>query len=295
MLNVSDVKNDRNARAFHDDFRRALLMHRKGRLGFFAKLILPDMGDQEVSDVEILNALDYRVWLTPELPKLGAESYLYSELDDLLENLISLAETALLAHRSKLLTRETLDDVMKGLFEFDKKANQLMTALTIDLADIDRLTGLLNRSAMERDLVDEFEMSRTQKKPLTLAMIDLDHFKKVNDDHGHSTGDRVLQQMAERFVESLRPRDRVYRYGGEEFLVLLPNTPIHDAQPVLERLRRRVFYSPIEHRSVKFTQTVSIGAAQARLDELHSNTIERADYALYEAKGSGRNRIICAD
>lgn len=296
MTNITNLNTDGNNRVFYDNFRRALLMHRKGRLEFFAELILPKMErHQENLNLDLLNKIDFRVWLTPELPDLGPESFLYLELKDLQESLLSLSEIALHAHRSKLLTRETLDGVMKEMFEFEKKANQLMTALTISLTDIDQLTGLLNRSAMERDLADEFEILCIQKKPLTLAMIDLDHFKKVNDDYGHLMGDQVLQQMAERFVENLRPQDRIYRYGGEEFLVILPNTSTHDAQRVLEKLRCMVFSSPIKYRSVKVIQTVSIGIAQVKSDELHSNTIERADSALYKAKNLGRNRVICAD
>lgn len=123
-------------------------------------------------------------------------------------------------------------------------------------------------------------------------MVDADHFKKVNDDYGHSFGDVVLEELADRFETSLRPRDRIYRYGGEEFLVVLPDTGLHQAEKVMERIRIRCSERPVSEEEISITQTVSIGLTEVNIDEEIDSAIERADEALYQAKESGRNRLV---
>ncbi len=106
------------------------------------------------------------------------------------------------------------------MHEFNRVADRLSAGNTTSMTDVGELTGLLNRAAMERDLEREQAHALRTGRRFTIAMVDTDHFKKVNDDYGHSFGDVVLEILAERFVESIRLRDRVYRYGEEEFLVL---------------------------------------------------------------------------
>ncbi|MBW6487029.1 MAG: GGDEF domain-containing protein [Syntrophobacterales bacterium] len=101
------------------------------------------------------------------------------------------------------------------------------------------------------------------RRRFTIAMIDADHFKKLNDPYGHGFGDVVLGTLAERFVESFRPRDRVHRFGGEEFVILLPDIPLDQARPVLKRLRQRACGRDISDGEIEITQSVSIGAAEA--------------------------------
>jgi diguanylate cyclase len=154
---------------------------------------------------------------------------------------------------------------------------------------------LLNRAAMERDLEREQAHALRTGRCFTIAMVDAGHFKKVNDDYGHSFGYVVLEILAERFFESIRPRDRVYRYGGEEFLVLLPDLQLYQARSVLERFRQRACGHEISDGETAITQTVSIGTAESAGDEPIPTVIERADAAMYRAKQSGRNRIEMVD
>jgi diguanylate cyclase (GGDEF)-like protein len=177
------------------------------------------------------------------------------------------------------------------MHDFDRIADRLDSGIITSLTDIDELTGLLNRTAMLRDLDREQAQARRTGRPFTVAMVDADHFKKVNDDHGHVFGDVCLETLAERFVESIRPRDQVYRYGGEEFLVLLPDTPLARAKPVLERLRKRACEHAISDGETTINLSVSVGAAEAASDEEASTAIDRADAALYRAKEAGRNRL----
>ena len=174
----------------------------------------------------------------------------------------------------------------------DIAINHFDMAITAALIDVDELTGLLNRTAMDRDLKRELAQSKRTGKLLCLAMVDADHFKKVNDDYGHNFGDTVLEELADRFEAGLRPRDRIYRYGGEEFLVSLPDTALQQAKKVMERIRIRCSERPVSEEEISITQTVSIGLTEVNIDEEIDSAIERADEALYQAKESGRDQVI---
>lgn len=159
------------------------------------------------------------------------------------------------------------------------------------LTDRDGLTGLVNRRKFDEHLAIELSRAQRQKRPLTLAVIDLDHFKMVNDAHGHACGDRVLRNLARQLVKGLRRTDIAARFGGEEFCVLLTDVDVATAQPVMDRLRES--FAKIQHESgtTTFSCTFSAGLA----DSLHFSTpkllFEAADQALYDAKHLGRNRL----
>jgi diguanylate cyclase (GGDEF)-like protein/PAS domain S-box-containing protein len=153
------------------------------------------------------------------------------------------------------------------------------------MARTDSLTGLLNRRAMTEALERDIEGSRRHKRPMSIAMVDLDHFKAFNDRLGHQSGDRLLASAARRWTAELRPMDTLARYGGEEFLVLLPSCELQAATRIADRLRA----------AMPEGQTCSIGVAQWDGTETTSSLIERADAALYQAKAAGRNLTVAAD
>ena len=283
---------DKASRIFYDDFRRALLMHRKGRLRFFSKILFPN--DESLLDLEVpvLEQLDFRAWLNVDPAIQEGQHQLYLELTRQQDTLLLLVAEALKSVEESKFTSNQFYTIAQSMTDIDRLANRLVTSCTNSLTDVDRLTGLLNRTAMERDLAQASKLASDDALPFTIAMVDLNHFKQVNDQYGHPTGDLVLQIMAERFSESLRPRDRVYRYGGEEFLVLLPKTSLNDALPVLERLRRAAASSPVNDGAVRLMQTVSIGVAQFNVAEPYAKTFQSADKALYEAKKPGRNQVM---
>lgn len=164
------------------------------------------------------------------------------------------------------------------------------------LAETDPLTGLYNRRGMLRDLQREWVRTTRTGTPCCIALIDLDHFKLVNDEHGHQTGDMVLSATARFFQKRLRPYDTVYRYGGEEFLFCLPNTEPRQAKRVLDRLRLLLARLPLRtHEGQRLSITVSMGVADMNPTEEVENTISRADQALYRAKAAGRNRVLLAE
>ncbi len=168
--------------------------------------------------------------------------------------------------------------------------NHTLSALAIT----DPLTQLSNRRAMERDLITQILASRSNNKPLSLLMIDVDCFKKINDTYGHLVGDRVLQLLSSRLKHNLRSQDLLFRYGGEEFVIILNNTDCQQGLFIAERLRRIVGEQIITLDSLSLTVTVSIGAAclQSLDDRGGITLLTRADNCLLNAKARGRNCVI---
>lgn len=156
-----------------------------------------------------------------------------------------------------------------------------------ELATTDPLTGVANRLSMAQELERQEAERVRYGRPYCVLLVDLDRFKQVNDHHGHAIGDRVLREIAGVLLGSLRGPDRAFRYGGEEFLVLVPETPALGALKVAERIRERVEKAPIRNGATRIYVTASIGAAEAGEDDV----LVRADRALYQAKRAGRNCV----
>jgi len=173
------------------------------------------------------------------------------------------------------------------------------------LALVDPLTRLWNRSGIEKLLAKECDEALRHKKPVTVVMGDIDHFKRINDGFGHPAGDIVLKDVSKKILEALRGEDDVGRVGGEEFLIILTNCEPEKVFEAVERIRQSVQKKPVElgevqHGNTKIIQslpvTMSFGAATAmpgtRIDT--ADLIKRADKALYKAKDSGRNKVVVA-
>jgi diguanylate cyclase (GGDEF)-like protein len=172
----------------------------------------------------------------------------------------------------------------------DQRARDLQT-----LASIDPLTGLYNRRQFEN--LAHAELSRCQRylRPCAFLMVDIDHFKRVNDTYGHETGDWVLKMVATTLGHAKRDPDVVARFGGEEFVIMLPETTTEAAALVAERIRSLVFANVLTIGEAKLTLSVSIGVGEATASSPSIDAILRdADGALYEAKQTGRNRVCVA-
>jgi diguanylate cyclase (GGDEF)-like protein len=161
-----------------------------------------------------------------------------------------------------------------------------------ELAELDELTGSFNRRCIMRMLGDEIARARRLKTPCAIALIDLDWFKRVNDHYGHPTGDEVLRTFAITVFANIRHIDRFGRYGGEEFLLVLPDTPDDEAVRTLDRLRAIVADLDWSAFSPGMQVTISAGVATLKPDETPDAFLARADSALYIAKARGRNRIV---
>lgn len=172
---------------------------------------------------------------------------------------------------------------------FNRVARRLHSEVITDLALRDPLTGVLNRHSMRQHLEAEWARFERLGQPCALAIVDLDHFKKVNDQYGHAVGDAVLRLLAETLGRQLRRYDRLFRMGGEEFLVCLPGVSAAALPIALERLRQSA--EELGLPGVALRVTVSIGAARFAPGSGVEASLRRADQALYKAKREGRNRV----
>jgi two-component system cell cycle response regulator len=166
--------------------------------------------------------------------------------------------------------------------------------LSIEMAITDALTGLYNRRYMETHVGTLVEQAAARGKPLTVLVLDIDYFKAINDTHGHDAGDDVLREFAIRIRKSIRGIDLACRYGGEEFVVVMPETDLAVATMVAERLRRRIASEPfpIQQGARSIEVTISVGIAGLGSGDSAAAVLKRADQALYRAKRDGRNRVV---
>ena len=186
------------------------------------------------------------------------------------------------------------DNSISGLFLIVQDVTELATyeQKLVEMNTKDALTGIYNRRFLESRLQEEFERHRRHSHPLSLIMIDIDFFKKVNDNYGHQCGDAVLQAVAEKTSSVIRKTDFVARYGGEEFCCLLPETAVNAAEIVAENIRAHIeqIENVFEGNSIKVT--ISLGISGLVDKDSPETLLKRADDALYQAKHSGRNRFI---
>ncbi|WP_440105917.1 diguanylate cyclase [Acidovorax sp. BL-A-41-H1] len=171
---------------------------------------------------------------------------------------------------------------------------QAALAQNRELAIRDMLTGLLNRRHLTDLMHLEVRRSQRSGRTLLLAQLDIDHFKRVNDTHGHAVGDRALQLFAQAVRASVRESDVLARWGGEEFVLMLSDTPVDEALDMLDRVRQVVEALDMPHPGGVFRVTLSAGLAAHRVGDTAERTLERADQALYTAKALGRNRVVLA-
>ncbi len=170
----------------------------------------------------------------------------------------------------------------------------LENARLYQLAITDSLTKVFNRQYLLHRLPDEIERFKRYGDPFSIVLFDVDHFKRLNDMHGHHAGDAVLRALAEGVREDLRESDALVRYGGEEFLVLLPKADITAATRIAERIRADVAARHFRYLNIDLRITVSLGVGQYESIETESSFVHRVDLALYEAKSKGRNRVVVA-
>jgi len=172
--------------------------------------------------------------------------------------------------------------------------NALSYKNAVELASRDPLTGIHNRMALESSLQREVDLAQRQGLPLSMLVIDIDHFKTFNDSHGHAFGDDVLVAVSQTIALTVRRSDLLFRYGGEEFVVLASHTAEQGAMLLAERIRENVAgMQTVRGRSISIT--VSVGVARLHDDEAPEAFFERADQALYRAKRHGRNRSTLAE
>jgi len=189
----------------------------------------------------------------------------------------------------ELLARVKVQLKIKTLQDHLKESNQRL----LEMSQVDPLTGLYNRRHMMTTLEAELDRSNRISSPFALVMVDLDHFKKVNDTYGHQQGDVVLKSISWEIQEQLRQYDSASRFGGEEFVLLLPETSLDEAVNVAERLRQVISNIQFTGSVTDLKMTASLGVTAIPHQKINTteDLIRQADVALYQAKNNGRNRV----
>jgi diguanylate cyclase (GGDEF)-like protein len=247
---------------------------------------------QEVQRLVPLDALSYQhngSELRLDLGKRGSHSvsYVLNHMNDYMGEL--------LFRRNQRFSEDELaqlESLLAALL-FPLR-NALLYRDAVRSALRDPLTGTGNRLAMTQALQREIELSRRSQQPLAVLMLDIDHFKRINDLHGHAAGDEALRSVAQTLKAQLRNIDMVFRYGGEEFLVLLSSTNGEAAAMVGERLRQAVHELQLSAEGQSMELSISLGCACLQVGESSDQLLQRADMALLQAKRGGRNRLRMA-
>lgn len=252
----------------------------------------------------------YQRFIEPSRAELLRETMshdLHRQVSDLIDRLakgkdvISTAELRDAAHDLLgMENRANAQQSAKGVNDTDPAPVEV-TQLLLDLEEMKReahtdgLTGIANRKAFDESLRDAAMTTMERGEPLSVLLIDIDHFKRVNDKHGHQAGDQVIRTLAKTLQQNVKGRDTTARYGGEEFAVVLPATTLTDAMRVAENIRASI--ESLHLRSFNRNEdlgriTASVGVATYQLGEPLTRVIDRADQALYLAKANGRNCVM---
>jgi len=235
---------------------------------------------------------DYHTKIEGYSAKIGGADNI-TELSNILADIM---QDTRVIQASALRTHEELQSTRKQANEAEDRVKQLEQKLVevSELVREDQLTGALNRRGMEETLDREFKRTDRARVLLSVALLDIDNFKQLNDSMGHQAGDEALMHLTRVIKETLRPSDSVARYGGEEFLIILPDTGIQDAMETIERLQRELTKKFFLHNNERKLITFSAGVALRTDNEDKNDLIARADKAMYQAKQAGKNRVIAA-
>jgi diguanylate cyclase len=200
-------------------------------------------------------------------------------------------QTCTLRSRQEVLAaRHRVDEAERKVAQLEAELQQVSEKVQTDY-----LTGTLNRRGLKDAFDRELAVSERENTPVSIALLDIDNFKDLNDNFGHQVGDNILVHLAELIKETVRPGDSVARYGGEEFLILLPNADLAQASTVLTRLQRALTKHFFLHDNCKVLITFSTGVTRRLPGESQEAVIARADAALYQAKNGGKNRVVAVE
>ena len=248
-----------------------------------------DWFERKAESVFLLKNKAFTIWeQRPYLFKFDSYRPVTGSADFMYQNttfIPLLSSTGEVTHLCLLIYDVTDNAIHKMSLE---KANDELAILS----QTDGLTGLFNRTHWENCLQAEYKRWARSQHPSSLVMLDIDHFKNVNDTYGHLVGDEVIRHISALILEQVRETDVSGRYGGEEFTILLSDTPLKNAYVFAERLRRAVEAAVVKYNDIELKYTISLGVAEVESSIKNSEAwIECADAALYSAKESGRNKV----
>jgi len=207
-------------------------------------------------------------------------------MDGLSTDMVHMEGQMVATHQELLAARTHAEEAEARIHSLEKELEEVS-----GLVREDQLTGALNRRGMDESLIKEMARADRMNAPFSVALLDIDHFKRLNDALGHQAGDQALVHLTRVVRQLLRPTDSLARYGGEEFLALLPNSDLADAEKVMQRVQRELTKQYFLHNNQRVLITFSAGVTQLQSSEAQDDLLKRADEAMYKAKAAGRNRV----
>lgn len=286
-----DELNTHDLQVFYVSLGQALVKHHDGRLSLFYMLQYNDSRRPIKNDYHlILHKLDFSSALELADSPINHHQRLVN-IQIKLSNLVDYVKYILDELHCNDIKKNNYRHLISLMKKLDRSIEGFRKEISNNLTYLDELTGLLNRSAMEKDLTELVEL-KDKQATTSLALIDIDHFKKINDEYGHTVGDDIIESIADIIQSSLRETDTAYRYGGEEILIILKNSSLDEAVVAMERLRADIDDYIFISDELELSVTVSIGVTTIfHNDELPRDALTRADEYLYEAKDNGRNQV----
>lgn len=285
------IINDAEQRIKEVVFKQGTLKHSlneaKASLKNLVTIFISRMGEMSESTGEYhvkIGGYVEKISQTEDLPTIN------TVLQDLISDTKSMHLDMVRSHEDLKNARRQAEAAEQKMHEMEIELGQVS-----ELVYQDHLTGTLNRRGLDEAFIREFARAKRSQRPISIAMLDIDHFKKINDTFGHDVGDQALVHLAGVVQEILRPMDVVARYGGEEFIIILPDTNAADGVSIMTRLQRDLTKRYFLHENEKLLITFSAGVAQREGEESADAMISRTDNALYRAKQAGRNRVFAAE
>jgi diguanylate cyclase len=277
-----------------DALEQAILEHGKWLSSWHRSLVCNLPFPNDVLADKAYESSNFGKWYYKENSPFLTGHPLFRTIDESNRDLHRLAKTlALKVRKTEKISRQEYEEFLLKEVKFSGNLVRLRDEFHQALFSFDSLTHVLNRQAFLRILTQEYARASRLGKPCCIAMVDLDHFKVINDTYGHQIGDNVLHAVAQFLTSNLRPYDSMCRYGGEEFLICLPYTPVHLATSTLNRLQRglaslAIVVSPKVY--IKITASFGLVITDPAVSMI--DTITRADSAMYAAKHGGGNQVI---
>ncbi|HJV50873.1 MAG TPA: GGDEF domain-containing protein [Noviherbaspirillum sp.] len=235
------------------------------------------------------SAPSFGAWLQGLSSGLHLAGSLHQVLDDFLREAPGTGQPALQSRLDLLLAHAEARAAQRRIRELEAELARMR-----ELVCEDQLTGSLNRRGLAAVLERELARAERRRAPLCVALLDLDDFKKLNDTHGHCAGDAALVHLVRVAREALRKTDVIGRFGGEEFMIVLPDTPLDDAMHAMARVQGALREQAFRYQDACVPVTFSAGVALCRAGDDQAAPVARADRALYEAKSAGKNRVVSA-
>ena len=284
---IADAERNLRSAIIKQGFLKQSLVDAKATLKSLMTTFIDHLGDLTES------AGEYHTKIAGYSKKVGGAdniAELSHILNDIMHDTRIIQESAQRSHEELVNTRKQAHDAEERVRQLEHELEEASEKMHED-----QLTGALNRRGMDEAMDREIQRADRQKTQVSLALLDIDNFKRLNDTLGHQVGDQALIHLTAVIKEALRPTDAVARYGGEEFIIIMPDTGLDEAMATITRLQRELTKKFFLHKNDRLLITFSAGVALRNEEEDKEELIVRADRAMYHAKQTGKNRVVAAD